>query len=416
MFETISDWSDIKEVLDRVTHPALYIDYSKVTLHTPISDIEVFSIVDIDVENNYAKNYGPVISVSIRMEARQWINDFYRHVDNMEMTLGSIRYKAIVNTDTLLNIEALNMDSMTDLELDRVGMLDITFQLLDRSLEALRYVTVGGIYKNVNIETLLSTVLYDGSKSVNVDGTSAIDHIRISPISNERIYKNIVIPHGTRLIDFPSYLQKRYGVYSTGIGFYIHNRIMYIYPVFNTNIKDSGKKTLRVLLYSSPIAEVSDSGVYISGDVVTVVGIGNNSTLDRKDAKMISNGNGVYYPETFSMMKKPVDISKGNPTGVRNRINNEFVHMDRQDGGNYTPRPSEDNLLEEMSRRAEDFINVVPVKVNNFYPDMIEPGMHVELIRKTGVGKISSTRATLLNIMTYIGKNSNPITTIYLGV
>lgn len=412
----ITEWSDLKDLLERIPSPASLIDYTKITIHTPYEDRDIFSIEEIDMVAEYSAAIGIYINVRLVLEAKDWVRNFYHSVDNMEVTLGNKRYKAIVNHKTLLDVESKGLDTMSDLELEKVGMIKVDMQLLERAIEALRYKTVGGIYKNIDLVDLISSITYSSSRDVHVDGEPAISTVIMDPLSNERKYANIVIPSGLRLLDLPGYMHNRYGLYSTGLGYYVDGYKLYIYPAYKTNITNKGKKDIKILLNSSPIIDNIDSSWYSDSATIIIAGSGETKALNRKDAKMIERGNGIYFPETFSMMKKPVEVTPTGVTALRNRINNEFVHMDRADGGNYTPRPTSENILMEMSRRAEDMINTVVVNVNNFSLELLEPGSPTFVYRKTNTNTIEEIRGIVLSAHTYILKNRYPVTSLHIAV
>ena len=105
-------------------------------------------------------------------------------------------------------------------------MIEVEWQLIDLSVEKLRAVNVGGIYRKVKNEDLLKALITKSVVEIKVDEEhKAIETLSVYKADNQTQREHTLIADNTLLLTLPFYLQKKAGgVYSFGLSSYIQER------------------------------------------------------------------------------------------------------------------------------------------------------------------------------------------------
>lgn len=110
-------------------------------------------------------------------------------------------------------------------------------------------VSVGGVWRDVTMEDFLKTTRTNYAQSAVVDAANKMQGIDIVTPDNQAKRDHIVVPHGTRLLDLPDYVQHKCGgVYSTGLGSYLRDRHWYLYPLLDYARAAKGEDLVTILV------------------------------------------------------------------------------------------------------------------------------------------------------------------------
>jgi len=322
------------------------------------------------------------------------------------------------HSDTDLDSNEMTVDGFAEVDTDLPEK--IKFQLREPSLEDCRMVRLAGIYKKSGSTLGLVEVL-EGLMSYKTQGLSkealseplytGVRGVDVAPIANSSKYKRVIVEpkHNVSLPDLPSYLHGRYGLYATGLGYYLLNGIWYIYPTRDKNRYDS-PETRTLTIYNVPKQKalgvdntyrVDDSGN------VEVVCAGDTMNFDVSSAALEA-GNSISFVKATGFLDNGFH-SDGNMTkAVREEVVSEFTLFEKSDGRNKvvrTKEPITDNPYPELCTMAESLGSFAVYNWLNSDPSLLYPGMPVRVysgVRET----VSQATGVLCGVSSTVGTTS----------
>ena len=211
--------------------------------------------------------------------------------------------------------------------LDLTQIIDVNFQLYDKSLEQIRVMLSGGICRSSTVEDAIITLLSNQAMSAVVDGAKIITGIDMVDADNTDEKGQIVITHGTKLIDIPDYIQARIGVYNSGIGNYIQNKFWYIYPLYDTTHFNTRVKTLTILILPKRKFANIERTFLINGNSLTILVTGETGFKDDSGSNYVGHGNGVRFADANTLMDVGANAS-GNKVLLKRDTNNSELISD----------------------------------------------------------------------------------------
>lgn len=416
--EKTSLWADIKDVFQSGAKPVKF-EY-RAMIHTVKEDIPVTKILSKDCVRDYANNVGDVIKTEFIIPLGDYITRIYPYRANLEFTIKRIlltddtqkkqdnsriateRYKAIFLVDENPNYTGTEYEQMDMDSLNTIDIVHVKLQLLDRSLEPLRIKTVSGVYRQTNQKTLLHALLAGESMKIKVDGKTAIDGVDIVDPDNNELKKHVILPSGTRLTSFPTYLQENMGgVYSAGIGNYVQTygdkKMWFVYPLFRAE-RFKKSKDDRVIFYAVTSGKYNgaDRTYLKDGSILKVAATSQRKYGDSADIDYINSGSGFRMADPRSYLKKPVNITADGPKPARGSLNTEVAAEPREDGLNYAPRiAASANPFKEYSRVNARNMARIDFVWENADPELLYPGMPCKYVFMED-GKVIELQGTIV--------------------
>lgn len=393
-------WVDVRKIIGSGKKNVKF-DY-RGQIHTEKQNINVLKVISIDTVRDYANKVGDHLQIQFKMALGDYMNCLYPYRTNLEFSFKKItltdgadkkepgtkdivrRYKAVFLPDKNAVPTGSNLEQFDNASLNLLDIVDVTLQLLDRSLEPLRIKTVYGVFRGVTQKQMINALLGGESLKVLVDGKPSIDGIDVVEPDNQDTKDNIVIPNGTHVIGLPTFLQESAGgVYGGGIGTYLQyyndKHLWFVYPVFNTKRYDA-TNTDKAIIYAIPQDRYPnlDRTFFKDGSILKILATTNKRYTDSADVDFMNQGSGFRMADARSFMKKPVEITADGPKGSRVNLNHESVTEERADGLNYAPvaqgGPS-GNPYVQYSRVLSTKLARVDFVWENSDPDLIYPGM-----------------------------------------
>ncbi len=387
-------WDEIMKVIASPSKP-VHVGYFA-TLHG-IQDVDVYKVVQIDRVRDFAGRYTDEVNIALAVPP----GDFARYImpvqetaeitvykmpltavggiDNLAQPMEGERYRISfpdISSPVLANrqgfqptVETLNL---TDVRI-------VSGQLIDKSLEQLRMKTVGGIFRNVRVEELLASMLTKESLDMNVSEERRVKGVDVMPASNGEIKPQIIIPHGTRLVDVPHYVHSKCGgVYSSGMGYYLHQDHWYVYPLYDTTRFNTTTRTLTIINVPPNKLPSIPNTYLLDGDSLVVVATGDRDFRDDSDQQQLNRGNGTIYADANKFMEN-FTIRDGNKAiATRGGTVNEYAGNTRGTGNNNLQlgvNPITANPFVEMSALARREGSLASYVWENSLPELIYPGM-----------------------------------------
>lgn len=289
-----------------------------------------------------------------------------------------------------------------------MDILYVKFQLTDPLVERLRMESVGGIFPDTSCADLLSFLLTDINQKLQLDEENKIEGVDFFEPTLKEKQKQIVLPHATRFVEAPDFLQSKVGgIYNAGLGFYLQKKHWYVYPLYDLTRFDKSLKTLTLVNVPKnrmPGAEVT---YRTTGNQVIALITGATKFRDDSESQILNEGNGVRFLDARKLMDGFSETSKNRTTILRANNNNEFVAEQRKTGLNNvhaSPVRITSNNFVELSRLAQRAGAPFQCVWENSNPDLLYPGMPVKYMYVVN-GEVKEALGVLIrahhNIGTY---------------
>lgn len=120
--------------------------------------------------------------------------------------------------------------------------IEYEFHMLEPAAYNLRHRQMNATFNGANMESTIQWIAQ----------ALEVENIKIVPPDNKDTYENLVIPPGHDISSVLPYLQERSGIYSKGLGYYICNKTLYIYPSFDTDRNTSPVDNVVHILNAPP--------------------------------------------------------------------------------------------------------------------------------------------------------------------
>lgn len=264
---------------------------------------------------------------------------------------------------------------------DTTGLLTIHLQLMESCIAPLQPLSANGIYRNVTVQDVIMTLMRGRPYYDNTDDLP--DGIDMVPSTNQQRYQSLVIPETVALLETPDYLQNTYGVYTGGLGFYLQDRIWYLYPVLKTDQLYDDRRSLSLVAMDSKRMPGAEATYRLLDDQLMMLATGQTVQEDLTNARQRAQGNAIRYPDArrlldnFSSHKN----GKGFMDNTKNMV--EYIGQVRKDEKTYVHTPesgSTGNHALQASRLATASTNLMEVEWHNAHPAMVLPGMPVRYL------------------------------------
>lgn len=427
--EQSSLWREYSAVVDDGAKPVHYMLTAKVLIGE--DTIVPLKVMSVDFEEDFLNNYAEDFRITMVMGAGTYAKRVYPYLTNIDIELTftpigetdtaadenqgikSERYTAVL-IDTGNPIVEMNSRNTPDEEsLNLSALYDVTFQLVNKSVEKLRAVMVGGIYNNMTVEKFLKGLMTTASQSIKLDKSRLLKGVDMVTASNQLPRQQIVIKHGLPLVHLPHYVQHHCGgVYSAGMGYYLQKDHWYLFPCFDVTRFNATEKTLTVINLPPNRAPGLERTYRLNGDNLVIVSTGDVSYRDQSNTEQLNQGNGVRFTDANKLIEGFTTNEGNKAIASRGAINNEFLAQKRDSGLNIVTNGRKSitaNPYVEYSalaRRQGSLITLVWEHANR---DLLYPGMPVKIMYLDG-DEIKTLMGVLLKIHTYIAASEPGLT------
>lgn len=375
------------------------------TAYTYIAQIHVLNekknyrvpkVLSIDVLRDYIENFTDKVIVTVLLTKGVYANHVFRHQDNLELTLvrspifgNATKQHNIAErfTAVLVNDQDPTINEGTEATdeevLDLSGMVEVQFELISRTAELLNMARCGGVFRNSTTEAFLRTVLTNEACQASNDANLIVKGVDMIPANNLEIRDHIIIPHGTKIVDLPNYVQNKCGgVYASGLGYYLQERYWYIYPAFDfTRINDTERTITFINIPKNKLPLIEQTFRY-NGKQVIALATGDILMSDNSMLNARNEGNGVSFTVASTVLHNMVS-SGGNKAVIdRKSSNTEAKTMDRPDSKvamKTSDQPITDNAMRVFSEVAARSTGNIMLVWENSEPSLILPGTMVRV-------------------------------------
>lgn len=236
----------LQDLIDRTlrgTEQAVFVP--SCIFHNPDTEFRLVAryVKDITILQDFVGSYSDNIQMAIDLR----LDEFRQLLDNMQGLLATVVLQpydhdksSICYSQAPISIDGkVFIDSQQDIEkmfgatvMDEENpstptqaSTNYTFQfhLLEPKEYACRHVQFNMMSHGITMQAVLVWI----AQQLNLDDA------RIVTPDNQESYDNFIIPPMQDISTIFSLLQERYGVYSKGMGYYITNKTLYVYPAYD---------------------------------------------------------------------------------------------------------------------------------------------------------------------------------------
>jgi hypothetical protein len=409
-----------KEVNDIITNTKSdkhNVEYD-VTIHTVDIDYSVSIVESIEILRDYNVNIADYTVLTCMVPAGDYVKDMHPYKDNMEVTLTrkingyelKQRFKLVIMNNKG-EIEGTRYDNSTREELNKLEMIRIEGQCIDRVSEALRLVYVDGVYRSTDIDKLLKVKFDNGIAPLGFKDNLIVNLIKPD---NTREYDHIEVPTGLDLFNLPTYLQNtHYGVYNGNIGTYLQyyneKTTIFIYPLYNSKRFDTSEKKLMVYGVSSAKFDYVEHTYFKDGDIVKI--LAGKSTIGINDGEdsFMDSGVGFTNTDPNKIITRNSNVNDDEVTVDTEQMNAGQKFKNKADLGDKTVHLGPvDNMYKHRSDIVKRSMAVYQIQWNHCDPDLIYPGMPVMYVYLKDENTIVKLKGTVQSIfiLNNIGTNT----------
>lgn len=388
-------------------------------------EIDPFKVISVEIFRDFRKNFGDEIELEIMIPAGTFVYDVYpsrkdlmislrregRQIESdsplLSPDIEAQQLRATLVDDYSAAVEGMRSSAHSRESLNLMEVMNVRFQLIDMALEHVRLHSVGGLFRDAVVGDVLKYILTTIANDIELDDTNKIKGVEMVDSPNTDKYKHIVIPSGTRLPDVPVLLQKKVGgLYPTGMGAYLYRQYWYVFPLYDLTRFDKSLKTLTLInIPTNQMPGIERTYRTTANQIIALV-TGDVKHLDRSEAVIQNEGNGVRYLDARRVVDGYADTSEGENKAkvMRADNNNEFMSESRENGLNNVRTSSSKitaNKFDEMSKLAQRMGSEIQCMWENSAIGAIYPGMPVKFMYIKS-DQIRELKGVVLGVQHYV--------------
>lgn len=399
-FETTPLWLAVKKVIKEDRNNTFFTWDCKIFAGKNI--ITPLKLVNIEALQDFNKNYSDDISIDILIGYGDFISKIIPFEDNLivelkrtpihsrgetvnpNLTLEALKYRGVLKEKKYTQMKGSTPSNM-GVESANISRIEtVSLQLIDLTIESLRWRAVGGTFNNHSCKDVLVTLLTKETKKDQSSTTYLFKGVDIVKPNIEALRTHVIIPDGTPLLDLPLYLQARQGgLYSSGMGYYFYKGHWWIYPEFDITRFNTVRENLTLLIIPSNKMPNVENTWLIEGKATTIVVTGEVQHEDSVDQKVMNFGNGGRYSDANNVLTTKDKYKAGTVIVKRTDNNSEYITDPRVTKVNFTPvtesRITSNNMV-ELSKMAQRLITELIVEWQNAVTGILYPGMPIKAI------------------------------------
>lgn len=393
--------SPITEELIKISHSRQgLIKYAYLAfIHLVSKDLTYrpIKLLGIDIDRDYEHNLGDVINCELAVSPGTWSDYVMPEVENLEISIVAeplnfrsetivSRYKAYCKTMVNFRKTDARLQNVNTETIDRMDIVKVEFQLVPLLMEKLLTLQIGTNVVNSNVTDAISSLLMgEASKLQGLDNADMLKGVDMVKSDNEVVYDNIPIPHGTKLLDLPNYMQKKlYGVYKQGMGHYIQSGMWYVYPKSRTKRDDDKTRFINIFISPKDFLKYTENTWTKEGeDLYIIASLEGDSKDISTSANTLNKGNGirVMNPE-LQTTDESVKV-EGNKAIISRAKNVSEVILNESKNGiinaPFITKQKDTNIYEQVSQVEGREGKLIALVWQNSQTELVKPGSVVRV-------------------------------------
>jgi hypothetical protein len=265
-----------------------------------------------------------------------------------------------------------------------MDFVTIDIQLKPKLLDDIAKVACGGNYTNTTCADVVKNAITLYCNQLELDDDQKLLGVNMHPSAATDKWPQVVIDHGVQLSDLADYVQKKCGgIFPTGMAQFVHERVWYVYPPYDTAGFDDAKEKFIIISVPAKRYPQVEKTYLTQNGITTILSTGNKKISSDKSQIQDNAGNGVMFADANQMV---AGFSKdGNNTALvrRSQNNSEFVGEQAPNGKNnvrMSPEGITANPYVATSRLARSQGHFYTVEWENADPELVKPGLNVKIM------------------------------------
>lgn len=262
--------------------------------------------------------------------------------------------------------------------------MELSLQLVEIAAEKVAKTTFGGIVGNVNAEDGIKYFMGESARLNDVEIGLEIRGVDMVPADVKEKQAQVVIPHGTPTLAIPEAFQKHWGgVYNSGIGCYVANNNIFVYPLYDlSRFKKEKIKATIVVVPKGMLGNTKRTYVTNNGELIILVAA-EIELEDSTNSKQANEGNGQTTFDSAKMFNAPTTGESGKVIPDIAEAMNTFITKKREDGLDFAPFAQQQftrNLAETISANSKEMGRLMTALWEYSFPEVITPMMPCRVV------------------------------------
>lgn len=386
-------------------------------IETKLGRFVAIKVLSLFEDDDYVFNYSTQIKLTVRVGLGDFIHRIFPSRNSINIILrirnGQDKpiqksYVAVIDLEKVPNQVGESKNSLSIDALNSAHLTDLTFQLIDHDVFALKNrFCKAGIEKNIKPKDLIVEQLEGFSKGTGIKGVDIVEPNQIK----ER--KHINIHNGIHISALPTFIQlKQGGVYNHGLGTFISTfkgvKKWYVYPLYDSYRFLKTKERAVFILTPEHMYGRVECTYMVQGSITKILITGVRKYDDTGPKETENDGVGFHVGNAEVYMKKPVDLTKVDPRAIGFELGRiEQVKLDHR----IVNRPIgssaiTDNLMLQRSELAYRNKSILIMTWYNSNNDLIYPGMPCKIVTIMG-GEIVTLYGAIISAQTLTNIQGN---------
>lgn len=398
-----------------------------ILVHTIKDDITAFAVESIEKVRDFSNNVSDFIIATFTVYGEDF-KKIFNNRDNLEVSIEyndakgeliSSRYKLL-----LLNHDRdTDTDPISRHDFESQSMYKIEGQCILLQYEGLRTAMVEAVYKTANAEDIIRNAFTEAMKDIKVGGIPQELQIDITKPDNDTKFGHVIVPTGTGVLDFPSYLQNTtYGVYNGNIGTYVtlvkNKPTLFVYPLYNEELYDKVTEKIMIFLPDNARYNYAENSYLIDGELIKILATSDAKTYDTGDNDLSSAGDTLVSSNPYTVMDRNASVTDDKVNfAASNQVAGAKI-KDKRDGVDKQIYVGNDsNLYAARADMIKANQAMYSLKWNNSNIDLLKPGMPVCLFmydKKKGLLELKGTLQSAYEM--YSNRNKSATSIINISV
>ena len=343
-------------------------------------------IINLEVQFGYGDFAHDIIPYrdDIMVELEKIPLGLLDNTQDMTSRLSVKRYKGVLsmsgNDDPTLTGKNAQLKSKEDM--NQIGLATVSIQLVDEIVYKMMMVSCGETFRKVTTRDIIVSTYTRYAAMLGGNEDTKLKAIDFAEGYNKALRHQVTVPDGLPLKDLPAFVQnKEGGVYATGLGRYIQNQVLHVFPLYDTSRYGKNTKVLNLINVPNERYKGAENTFKDSPRSLTVLATGDASAIDEGLAAQVQYGNGLRFGNANSILQE-YGINKDNRMLVDKASNVSEVVGDNLKDGLNNMRWSEDRMTSNPYKQYSDLARRqgLGLKMDwiNGNPDLIYPGMPVK--------------------------------------
>lgn len=302
---------------------------------------------------------------------------------------------------------------------DNMNMITVDFQLLELGFAKIRNEPVSDIYLMSSMDNVLHDKLTESGSKLGLTGPDAWKGVDIEyPIDNDRVFKQVVIPFGNRLIDLGEFLQmnEEYGIYNTGLGMYYRKGLWRVYPLFRMGRYEKARRVLNVYRLPENVFPTLHNSWIMDDKSITVFSTGGAHNSETTDIDRQEHGVGKRIISVDAAMGETGRYyNKGVAATTRGDSLSEYKTVSRASGEEWVPTvlTPTGNLCKHLSENAQNDVSITGLSWHNSNAALIDPCMPVRYYYMSGSEALMYREGSVGGLRTVYQADTESVNTIF---